>query len=259
MKGMVKDLGLNLLQGQHTEVGGTKKCCQIICAPTVIDHLTCGLQKLDVVLDSKSSGSWIGDGDKVDEVDQKLDVHKLDIVATRSNGTTDHGQKDQRVGRVSRVVYLIALPAMEAQDHQTAKVETAVVKMPKPVINYPINRCTQVQLMDKGVELNTEVDTLGGEGCLVDVECMSAFVRQHGLVNDWIQIDGGPADVDWHKSMQGKWSTWGGSAQRMVGHGSLIALVDEGKEVEGIIRNSTMSLTTIVICFFCLSNMLLGS
>jgi hypothetical protein len=76
------------------------------------------------------------DGDEVDKVDQKLDAHELDIFLTRSNGTIDQGQKDQWVGRVGRVVYLIVLPVMEAQDHQTAKVKTAVVKMPKPVVNY---------------------------------------------------------------------------------------------------------------------------
>ncbi len=44
LKGMVEDLGLNLLQGQPMEVGGTKKCSQIIGAATVIGHLTCGLR-----------------------------------------------------------------------------------------------------------------------------------------------------------------------------------------------------------------------
>ncbi len=44
LKGMVKDLGLNLLWGQHTEVSSTKKCSQIICAATVIGHLACGLR-----------------------------------------------------------------------------------------------------------------------------------------------------------------------------------------------------------------------
>jgi hypothetical protein len=31
--------------------------------------------------------------------------------------------------------------------------------------------------MAEGIELNVEVDTLGGEGCLVDMERVSAFVR----------------------------------------------------------------------------------
>ena len=66
--------------------------------------------------------------------------------------------------------------------------------------------------MAEGVELNMEADTLRGEGCLVDVECMGALVRQHGLVDDRIQIDGGPTDFDWHERTWGKQSTWGGGA-----------------------------------------------
>ncbi len=78
---------------------------------------------------------------------------------------------------------------MEAQDHQTAKIKPAVVKKPKQVVKYPIHCRTQIQLMAKGGKLNTEVDTLVGEGCIINVSCMSAFVRQHCLVDNWIQVD----------------------------------------------------------------------
>ncbi len=44
LKGMVEDIGLNLLQGQRAEVGSTKKCSQSICASTVVGHLVCGLR-----------------------------------------------------------------------------------------------------------------------------------------------------------------------------------------------------------------------
>ena len=122
---------------------------------------------------------------------------------------------------------------MKAQDHQTAKVKTAVIKMPEPAVNHPINRCTQVQVMAKGIELNTEANTLGGEGCLVDLERMGVFVRHHGLANDQIQTDGGPTNVDWHKSTWDKQSTWGGGAWRTVGHDSLMALINEAKRLKG--------------------------
>ncbi len=102
--------------------------------------------------------------------------------------------------------------------------------------------------MAKGVKLNMEVDTLGEEGCLVDVELMGALVRQHGLVDDWIQIDGGPTNVDWHESMRGKRSAWGGGARRMVAHVLLMVfrrrqrgqragyrlIFDKGKDFEGM-------------------------
>ncbi len=44
LKGMIKDLCLNLLQGQHTEVGGIGKCSQSIHVAMVVGHLACGLR-----------------------------------------------------------------------------------------------------------------------------------------------------------------------------------------------------------------------
>jgi hypothetical protein len=54
--------------------------------------------------------------------DRQLNAHTLDVLATIYNGTNYHGQKDQQVSHVGRVIYLIALPVVEAQDHQTAEV-----------------------------------------------------------------------------------------------------------------------------------------
>ncbi len=72
--------------------------------------------------------------------------------------------------------------------------------------------------MAKGIKLNMGVNTLGGEPILVDVEHMVALLRQQSLVDDWIQIDGGPTNVDRHESARGKRSAWGGGAWRTVAH-----------------------------------------
>ncbi len=74
------------------------------------------------------------------------------------------------------------------------KVGPTVVEMAKPVLNDPVDRHTEVQLMAKCVELSAEVNTLGRQSCNVDVECMRSFMRWHALINDRIKIDGGTTD-----------------------------------------------------------------
>ncbi len=79
-----------------------------------------------------------------------------------------------------------------------AEVKPAVIVVAKPVVNHPINCSAEVQLMAKGVELNVEVNGLGGQCHLVNVESMSARVGFHTWVNDRVQIDGGAANIDWY-------------------------------------------------------------
>jgi hypothetical protein len=87
-----------------------------------------------------------------------------------------------------------------------AKVGPTVIKMVKPVLNDPIDRCTEVQLMAECVELSAEVNTLGRQSCNVDVECMRSFVRWHALIDDRIKIDGGTTDGDRHERAWSEWS-----------------------------------------------------
>ena len=78
--------------------------------------------------------------------------------------------------------------------------------MAKPVLNDPVDRHTEVQLMAKCVELSAEVNTLGRQSCNVDVECMRSFMRWHALINDRIKIDGGTTDGYRHERARSEWS-----------------------------------------------------
>ena len=76
----------------------------------------------------------------------------------RSPSTT--GKKDGRVSCIGRVGDLVPLGIMEAQDLEPAEITPVVVEVPKPIVDYAIDRCAQVQLVAQGVELNSEVDIL---------------------------------------------------------------------------------------------------
>jgi hypothetical protein len=115
-------------------------------------------------------------GHKVNEVDRKLYMHELDVPATIGNGTIDNRQEDGRVPCNRYVGYLIAFLVVEAQDDELAEVEPAVVVVAEPVVNHPINHSTEIQLMAKGIELNSEVRGLGGQCCLVNMEGVSMLV-----------------------------------------------------------------------------------
>jgi hypothetical protein len=78
---------------------------------------------------------------------------------------------------------------MEAQDGELAEVQPAVVVVAEPVINYPIDRSTEIQLMAKGIELNSEVDGLGGQCRLVNMESVSALGGFHTWVDNRVQIE----------------------------------------------------------------------
>jgi hypothetical protein len=150
------------------------------------------------------------DGHKVNEVDGELYAHKLDVPVTSGNGTIDNGQEDGRVPCNHYVVDLIAFLVVEAQDDKLAAVKPAVVVVAEPVTNHPINHSAEVQLMAKGIEVNSEVDGLLRECCLVNMEGMSAFVGFHTWIDNWVQIDGGAANIDWYERARGKWSTQAG-------------------------------------------------
>ncbi len=71
-----------------------------------------------------------------------------------------------------------------------AKVKPAVFVVARLVMNHLIDCSAEIQLMAKGVKLNLEVDGLGGQCCLVNMEGMSALMGFHTWVNDRVQIDG---------------------------------------------------------------------
>jgi hypothetical protein len=152
-------------------------------------------------------------GHKVNEVDRKLYMHKLDVPATIGNGTIDNRQEDGRVPCNRCVIDLIAFLVVEAQDYELAEVEPAVVVVVEPVVNHSINRSAEIQLMAMGIELNLEVDGLGGQCCLVNMEGVSVLVGFYTWVKNRVQIDGGSADIDWYKHARGKRSTQAGGIQ----------------------------------------------
>jgi hypothetical protein len=96
---------------------------------------------------------------------------------------------------------------MEAQDDKLAEVEPAVLVVAESVVNHPIDNSAEVQLMAKGVELNLEVDGLGGQYSLVDMKGLSMLVGLHTCLDDRVQIDGGVADIDWYEHARGKQKT----------------------------------------------------
>ncbi len=72
--------------------------------------------------------------------------------------------------------------------------------------------------MSEGIELDTEVDILRREGGFVDVEGMSPLVSGHRLIDDWIEIDGAPTDVDRHQGARHEWPARRGRPGRAVAH-----------------------------------------
>ncbi len=137
-------------------------------------------------------------------------MHELDVPTTSGNGTINNGQEDGRVPCNFCAIDLIAFLAMKAQDDESAEVEPAVVIVAEPVANHPINHIAEVQLMAKGIELNLEVNGLGGQCRLVIMEGMSMLVGFHTWVDNRVQIDGGVTDIDWYKCARGKRSTQAG-------------------------------------------------
>ena len=75
---------------------------------------------------------------------------------------------------------------MEAQDSQQGEITPSVIKIPEPIVDYAVDCGTQVQLVPKGIELNSEVDILRQEGGFIDVKRMGALVSGHGLIDDRI-------------------------------------------------------------------------
>jgi hypothetical protein len=140
-------------------------------------------------------------------------VHKLDVPATIDNGTIKDGQENGWVSCNHYVVNLIAFLVVEAQDDELAEVKPAVIVVPEPVVNHPIDRRAEVQLMVKGVKLNLEVDGLGRLFRLVIVEGMSMLMGFHTWFDDRVQIDGGSANIDCYECVRGKLSTRAGSVQ----------------------------------------------
>ncbi len=102
---------------------------------------------------------------------------------------------------------------MEAQDDKLTKVEPVVLVLAEPVVNHPIDPSAKVQLIAKGVKLNLEVNSLGAQCRLVNMEDLSALVGFHTWVDDRVHIDGGAADIDWYKCARGKQSTQAGGVQ----------------------------------------------
>ncbi len=68
------------------------------------------------------------------------------------------------------------------------------------VVNHPIDRSGEVQLMAKGIELNSEAHGLGGQCRLVNMEGVSVLVGFHTWVDNRVQIDSGAADIDWYSA-----------------------------------------------------------
>jgi hypothetical protein len=152
-------------------------------------------------------------GHEVNEVEGELYAHKLDVLATIGNGTINDRQEDGCVPCNCCVVDLIAFLVVEARDVDLAEVKPAVFVVAEPVVNHPINRSTEVQLMAKGVELSLEIDGLGGQCRLVNVEGVSMHTGFHTWVDDRVQIDSGAADIDWCKRARGKRSTQASGVQ----------------------------------------------
>jgi hypothetical protein len=152
-------------------------------------------------------------GHEVNEVDRELYAHELDVPATSGNGTIDDEQADRQAPCNCCVVDLTAFLVVEAQDDKLAEVEPAVVVVVESVMNHPIDCSAEVQLMAKGIELNLEVDALGGQCHLVNMEGVSTLMGFHTWVNNRVQIGGGEADIDWYKRARGKRSTQAGGFQ----------------------------------------------
>ena len=111
MEGKIKDLGLNFLRSEGTKVRSPGKRCEVIGSASPI-------------------GPWIVDGDKINEVHGQLDADKFHILAARVVCAIDHRQKDQRIGRVGRVVDFVPRGVMEAQDMELGEVAPAILKVP---------------------------------------------------------------------------------------------------------------------------------
>ncbi len=75
---------------------------------------------------------------------------------------------------------------MEAQDLESLEIVPAVVKISEPIVDDTFDRCTQVQLVPQGIELDAEVNVLQQKGCLVDVERMGLFVCCHIAIDDGV-------------------------------------------------------------------------
>ena len=186
LEGVIEDIGLDLLWGKGSEVPRAMERCQSVGGADPIGHLTSSLRQLDEVLDSEQRGARVSNGDEVDEVGRELDADELDILAAHGIGAIDHRQENRWVCRGSRVVDLVAPGIMKAQNFKDSEIAPAVVEVPKPVVDDAFDRCTQVQLVPEGIELNTEVDVLRQKGGLVDVEGMGSLVRHHIAVDDGI-------------------------------------------------------------------------
>ncbi len=78
------------------------------------------------------------------------------------------------------------------------------------VVNHPIDQSGEVQLMAKGIELNSEVYGPGGQCRLVNMEGVSVLVGFHTWVDNRVQIDDGAANIDWYECTRGKRSTHAG-------------------------------------------------
>jgi hypothetical protein len=146
-------------------------------------------------------------GHENNKVDGELYAHKLDVPATIGNGTINDGQEDGGVPCNRCAVDLITFLVVEAQDDKLAEAKPVVIVVAEPVVNHPINHSTEVQLMAKGIELNSEVDGLGGQCRLIYMEGVSTLVGFHTWVDDRLQIDGGAVGIDWYERMRGKRST----------------------------------------------------
>ena len=72
----------------------------------------------------------------------------------------NHWQEEGRVSHVGPVSDLVPRGIIKAQDLEPAEITPAVVEITKPIIDYAIDRCTQVQLVAQGVKLNSEVNIL---------------------------------------------------------------------------------------------------
>jgi hypothetical protein len=52
------------------------------------------------------------------------------------------------------------LGVVETQDSQQVEITPSVIKIPEPIVDYAVDRGTQVQLVPEGIELNAEVNIL---------------------------------------------------------------------------------------------------
>ncbi len=130
LKGVIEDVGLDVLRGKGSEVPCAMEHCQSVGVAGPVGHLTSCLRQLDEVLDSERRGARVSDGDKVDEVDGELDADKFDVLAARVERAVDNGQENRWVCRGGRVVDLVAPGIMKAQDLKDAEIAPAVVKVP---------------------------------------------------------------------------------------------------------------------------------